>query len=172
MNNGRIFGNVTRNVRQTGCWSTADCRRSCSQAKFFDRSYRYAGPSLSNGLNGLSNFVYPSRDYFRLLPTPVSQLLFTTPPSLVGRTNYSMFCFISSRHSGIFSGYTSLLFATFCSGSKRIIIDVSLFSRGRSSVEYFQVILLYSSPFYSVETNCSMFIFRDTKKHFRFGVVS
>lgn len=145
MNNGRIFGNVTRNVRQTGCWSTADCRRSCSQAKFFDRSYRYAGPSLSNGLNGLSNFVYPSRDSFRLLPTPVSQLLFT----ISGWSNelfdvlfhffeaqrnifrlyfstfrYFLFWFetnyyrrfaIFSRYSGIFSGYTSLLFAfLFC----------------------------------------------------------
>lgn len=105
--NGRIFGNVTRNafgkLTAGRLWIVVVARPNSSI------DVPICGPLFIQWFIqfciSLARFFSTSSDCLN-----VSQSLFTTPPSLVGQTNYPMFT--SSRQWNIFKSYfsTSRLF--------------------------------------------------------------
>lgn len=129
-----------------------DCRRSCSQAKFFDRTYRYAGPSLSNGL---SNFVYPSRDSSRLLSIVWTLLNHFLPLRHLWLVKRIIQCLLLRDTVECFQ-VVLFCFSPFYSGLKRIIrcfVISSRYSGIFSGISLFFVFLFW------FETNYSMFCY-------------
>lgn len=148
--NGRIFGNVTRNafgkLTAGRLWIVVVARPNSS----IDEPI--CGPLF------IQRFIQFCISLARFFSTPsdclnVSQSLFTTPPSLVGQTNYPMFT--SSRHSGIFSSRTSL-FLAFLFWFEMNYSTLFVISSRHSGIFSGCISLLFAFLFW-FETNYSMF---------------